>query len=434
MPVKNEVNVTNISFYVILGAKRGFSMKKIPIVILVMILSVCVAALDVSDGGAYKGIVTTPFGTTLSGNSKSLSYKLYKNPSALASNGFVLELPSVSVSVFNVANTMTSSSGAQALSNMLNGNMNRENAIKLAVAMLEGIGNGKNSFMGIDPGFGFASRGFALGFEARAVVRTMPALEDSGDSSATQSLLTTDIVPVVDGGITVGIGFRIWEKGSSYLDIGAAVRYALKYYITNLNAKTVIDNIRNETGFAFDRYTVGGYAIPFDLGLTYGMLDGKIRFSAAVNNLNGYYRMQNYDNIEDAVTMKNGYNRTTLYTPWTVGMAFEYEPGWKFFSPVFSFTFDDINGFVAEDLSTDEGKRPLLELVRHLTARIDVRIARVISLSAAFSEGYPEFGTSLDIWGNQLELRYGYHEAGSLYGSKPVDAFTIRFRLGYDNN
>ena len=42
------------------------------------------------------------------------------------------------------------------------------------------------------------------------------------------------------------------------------------------------------------------------------------------------------------------------------------------------------------------------------------------------------FMAAFDIFGNDVELTYSFHEAGEAYGERPVDCLTLRVRLGFD--
>ena len=171
-------------------------------------------------------------------------------------------------------------------------------------------------------------------------------------------------------------------------------------------------------------------------------MNGNLRFNLSANNLNGYYYMKEYqiDKPEDLVAVITGGKTPisgsdfVLYTPWQLNLGLVWEPKVKVLNPVFSFTIEDINGYIQEDLKKDGGKKPGLELITHLSARIDLRIVKVVNLSVAFQNGYPMFGLSVGFKGNTIEVSYSFHEAGDLYGAKPVDALTFRVKLGFDSN
>ncbi len=144
--------------------------------------------------------------------------------------------------------------------------------------------------------------------------------------------------------------------------------------------------------------------------------------------------MQKYDNYKDALSNKNGNSKYTVYTPWSLNLGVELTHKWAFFEPKLTVRFDNILGFIRNDVKTYGYADSKVEIFKYLTFRADLRIVRFIKLNAAFRKGYLEFGGALDFYGNTIELAYGYHEAGASYGAKPVDTLTLRIKFGFDNN
>ncbi len=91
--------------------------------------------------------------------------------------------------------------------------------------------------------------------------------------------------------------------------------------------------------------------------------------------------------------------------------------------------FTDINLFFRNEL---EKESPMLEFFKYVNASVKLDIHNIVSLKAAYKYGYPEFGLSVAYRGNQIDFIYGFHEAGSVYGEKPVDSLTFRMKFGVD--
>ena len=159
----------------------------------------------------------------------------------------------------------------------------KANLITVIAGYVYNIGTGYNDVFTVDGALGAAVKNYAGSFNFKVSAKVMP------DGSSTQSLTNTIMVPVVDAALGFAYGLRAWEKEDSYLDAGFSFRYARKMYIRDLNAANLLENADIE-----NKPTNAGIAFPFDLGLTYGMLDGRLTFSATATNLNGYYYMHKY--------------------------------------------------------------------------------------------------------------------------------------------
>ena len=377
-------------------------------------------AAGATEDGIYNGVTNVPFRPTLTADSATLENILYYNPAQLATNNLIIEAPTASFSGFNCAKAMKSKSVQEAVNQLKQFKFTKKNLITVFAGYVYNVGTGRNDVSAVDAGLGTAIKNFAFGLNVKAAAKTLP------DGSPTQSLTTTIMVPVVDAAFSFAYGWRVWEKEDRYLDAGISMKYARKMYILGLNASNLLENADFE-----NKPANAGIAFPFDLGLTYGMLDGKLTFSATALNLNGYYYMHKYANYKDAIKLKDGLNGYVLYSPWEGNLEARFTPKWQYVNPTVSLRFDNINGFIVDDLNTDNGRKPWRELFRHLVLKAELDILKYAKLDLAFLHGYPEFGAVVDIFGNSLEIRYGYHEAGTLYGAKPVDTFTIRIKLGY---
>ncbi len=407
-------------------------MKKILMILLLSLVAVSLFAAGAREDKGYHGVTDNAFVPTLSDVKGTLTRKLYYNPAELTENKLIIEAPNASVSVFNFAKALSNKTVAEAVSRFTHLQFSKKDLLAVLTGLVNNVGSGYNDLTTVDLGFGFAVKNWGVSFDAQGALKSMPKLDENEEIDETSgfSLTSTGFVPMLDAALSFGYGFRVFEKDDDFLDLGFAVRVADKVYVEQLTASDIVND------FKIDKMEArSGVAFPFDVGAVYGILGGKLLFSATVKNLNGYYYMHEYQNINDAILFKNGTGGYVLYTPWKLGTEVEYTPQWRLFNPVFSVRLEDINGYIANDLS-----KPINEVFRHLTAKVNIDIIKQVGLSAAFKNGYPEIGADVDLWGNTIELKYGFREEGYSvrngysYGSKPVDAFTVRVKLGYDAN
>ena len=408
-------------------------MKKILMVLLLALVAAVVFAGGASEDGGYHGVTDNGFVPTLSDVKGTLTRKLYYNTAELTENKLVVEVPNASVSVFNFAKALSNKTVAEAVSRFTHLKFSKKDLMAVLTGLVNNVGTGYNDLVTFDIGLGVAVDNWAISLDAQGQIKAMPKFADGTeniDYLSGLSLTSSGFVPMMDAALSFGYGFRLFEKEEDFLDLGFAVRVADKVYVEQLTAAEIVNDFKID-----EKEARSGLAFPFDVGAVYGMLDGKLLFSATVQNLNGYYYMHKYRNVNEAIVFKNGFGGYIMYTPWKLGTEVEYTPQWKLFNPVFSFRIEDINGYFANDIS-----KPVNELFRHVTAKVNVDIIKQIGLSAAFKNGYPEIGADVDLWGNTIELKYGFREEGYnlkngySYGSKPVDAFTVRVKLGYDTN
>ena len=408
-------------------------MKKILLVLLLALVSAVVFAGGASEDGGYHGVTDNGFVPTLSDVKGTLTRKLYYNPAELTENKLVVEVPNASVSVFNFAKALSNKTVAEAVSRFTHLKFSKKDLMAVLTGLVNNVGTGYNDLVTLDIGLGVAVDNWAISLDAQGQIKAMPKFAEGTediDYLSGLSLTSSGFVPMMDAALSFGYGFRLFEKEEDFLDLGFAVRVADKVYVEQLTAAEIVNDFKID-----EKEARSGLAFPFDVGAVYGMLDGKLLFSATVQNLNGYYYMHKYRNVNEAIVFKNGFGGYIMYTPWKLNTGVEYTPKWKYFNPVLSFRVEDINGFFANDLS-----KPINEIFRHMTAKVNIDIIKQVGLTAAFKNGYPEIGADVDLWGNTIELKYGFREEGYnlkngySYGSKPVDAFTVRVKLGYDTN
>jgi len=410
-------------------------MKKVLVFLVVLSVTLSLFASGATEDGGYKGVTNTPFATSLPDDSDSLSHKLHVSPASLADNKLIIQLPSIALDGYNVAKTISKPSVAEAVSNMMKFKFSKEDIVRFAVGIIENVGSGYNSIVSSTVEAGAAINHFAFGVDAVVVAKSMPAFKPgteeipSGDDGP-QGIAKTGVVPMFDLALTAAYGTRVLDMGSMFLNAGVAVRYVRRSYITQLSASRVIDEGLDLANSG----ARGGFAVPFDLDVDFGILNGDIKLSLSANNLNGYFYMAKYANFVDGLAETDGTDPYKVYTPWSLNLGVEISHDWSFIAPKLTIGFEDILGYFNQIHEDDAQMKKGKEIFRYLTFRADIRLVRFIKLNAAFSHGYLSFGGALDFSGNSIELSYGYHEAGYYYGMKPVDTLTLRIKLGFDKN
>lgn len=411
-------------------------MKRLLILFFILTVSFSLFASGATEDGGYKDVTNTAFKPMLSADPGSLSYKLNTNPASLSRNKLIVQFPSVAIEGYNIADAISQRSVAEAVSRLMKFKFNTADLVRLGVGMVEKVGSGYNSVLGVNIQAGAAINHFAFAFDAVLNAKTMPAFVQgteipigTGDNYDHQGLAETAVVPVVDIAATLAYGTRVYDTDKITVDAGISVRAIRRLYMEQLSASSIVNSgsldIKNHA-------TRGGFAFPLDLNIEFGVFGGNLKASLSATNLNGYFYMQKYANYKDALSNKNGDGKYTVYTPWSLNFGLELSHSWPMFEPRLSVRFDDIVGFFRSKFALYNLMMPEREILRHLTFRADIALVKFIRINAAFKQGYLEFGGALDFYGNTFEISYGYHEAGLNYGLKPVDTLTLRIKLGFD--
>lgn len=411
-------------------------MKKLLILLFIIVASFSLFASGATEDGGYKDVTNTAFKPMLSNDPGSLAYKLHTNPASLVRNKLVVQLPSVAIEGYNIADAISQRSVAEAVSRLMKFNFNTADLVRLGVGMVENVGSGNNRVLGVNIQAGAAIKRFAFGLDVVLNANTMPSFRkgteipigSDNENYELQGLGKTAIVPVVDIAATLAYGTRVYDSDSMTVDAGISVRAIRRLYMEQLDASSVV----NKGMEINNKATRGGFAFPVDLNVEFGVFGDNLKASISATNLNGYFYMQKYGNYKDALSMKNGNSKYTVYTPWSLNLELELSHSWKLFEPRLSVRFDDIVGFFKYKFAINKLMYPRKEILRHLSFRADIALVKFIRINAAYKQGYLEFGGALDFYGNTIELSYGYHEAGENYGEKPVDTLTLRIKLGFD--
>ena len=394
--------------------------------LLVLALLLCAACVFAS--GLYSYVVDYPFKPISVSWRDSLDYGLFGNPASLANEALRIRFPEISSSSYNISNALKDREVAEALSKITKFSASKDDWVTYLLGLVMATCAGYNDVFAVDPGFGVQYNNMAFGLNVNAQAKSMPKIDESGHLVPSGSPAGNGYVPMIDFGLTFAYGRRFMSTDKMTLDAGAAIRYAQKAHLGQLTTSEVSALLKGTMDM--DNLPArGGFAIPLDLGVTLGFLDGQLNVMTSVTNINGFYYMHSYKNIYNALSFSGGDDYHVMYTPFSVDAGVRYTPKFEIVHPSVSFAFNGINLYF-EDIAEQEN--PMLEMVRYLDAEIDVDVYNILRLWAAYRNGYPNFGIGLNCYGNSIELSYGFYEAGYSYGLKPVDYVSFRIRLGYE--
>lgn len=402
-------------------------MKKVLIIALIMAVPFLLFAAE--GDGVYTSVTDFAFMPTSIDREWDLNYSLFCNPAGLAESRLRIQFPYFESSSYNVSEAIKDQAVAEALSSLTKIQFgNRDNWVTYLLGLVMATGTAYNDVVSADIGLGVQTGHFAYGLNTRMQIKSMPKINEDGELEESSSALGNGYVPELDTALSFAYGMRIIDTDALTLDAGASVRFAQKVYMLQINSDQISDLIGGSRDFN-NLAARGGFAFPIDLGVTLGLLGERLQVQAMADNLNGFYYMKNYENSKDAVRFANGTDAYVMYTPFSLNLGVVFDPQFKSVDPSVSLFFCGINRYFKE--SKDAQSRGL-EIFRYLDATANVKIFDVVKLRASYRYGYPEFAIGANVFGNLVELSYGFHEAGKEYGLKPVDQLTIRFRLGFD--
>ena len=405
-------------------------MKKTVLVFLSLILVLSlVSAQGASDDGPYAGVTDKAFRPSDSDYYDGLNYGLFRNPADFATERVRIQ-GVVGSSSFNLSRALQNRSVAESLSNILKFRWDRKTWVNYLLGLATEVGSGYNDIVSADFGVGAQVGNYGFGINACVDAKSMPTIDGEGRIDPNRnSIVGNGYLPVADASVSLGYGKRLINSFEFSLDVGAVIHFSEKLYMLQLNLDTVADIVNRNRGFE-DLKTRSGLAMPLDLSASFGFFGRRLTVNAMLNNLNGYYYMRTYDNISDAAVFNHGYDRYILYTPWSFSASVIFDPRLSnSLNATAALEFSGINLYFQNEMDKE---RPLLELFKYLNASVRLDLYDVLSLRAAYRYGYPEFGLSVGYCGNRIDFIYGFHEAGSVYGEKPVDSLTFRMKVGCD--
>jgi hypothetical protein len=363
----------------------------------------------------------------------------YSNPAALSKRGFGLSFPSVTVTFYNLEKLVNDPEAVDIVNKIFKGKAESGDYANLASKVLKNLGTGRNLVAKIDTGFALKLGMVGFGTNVQFKFHGL----NKGTSFAAQK-----VIPEVNAAQTIAFGIKVIDTKSLSLSVGASVHGVYKAYYREIGAETLVNLIGGDNEAAknlmlWDTPVMGGYAIPFDIGVTLGILNDTLTFAATANNINGTYHMKSFSGMGDLVnsisanTMKPGeHSHKTrdsesfeIYTPWTLSFGVAFAPVVPVLNPVVTADLVDMLELCRSIGSSDFRWSDLL---LHLNAGVEFGLFDVLTVRGGINRGYLSVGTGLNLLFMQVDLAYGWQEMGNQLGDKPVDSLTIKFSLGYD--
>ncbi len=404
-------------------------MKRITAILLAVLVTASLFALDnftyKSTSFAFRpaGVRSEAMGgANLADPGKMEAF--YGNPSALADRRFGLQVPGVSVTMYNVSSVLSDESIDWKHIG------DKQNLVALGTAMINSLGKGRSEILSADVALGLKVWQLGFSTNVRLALHAFRQTPQTADQT---------VIPEVNIAQTVAFALRLADTGTMKLDVGAAGHFVFRTYMLAQNANSIINRISG--GDSFSGYlclepVMGGYAIPFDVGTTLTLFDS-LKIAATLNNINGNYRMNAYgsflgmtEKLGVGIDIGKPYDKTVatgqvdVKTPMTLNMAAAFHPSVKFLDPSIEIDFVDILGF-AKDAS-------LQNVLKHMNIGAEMHLSPVLALRAGANAGNLRFGAQLNLWGIQIDASYGWMELGDDWGDKRTDFATIRLNIGSD--
>ncbi|MBR6085181.1 MAG: hypothetical protein IKP61_06195 [Spirochaetales bacterium] len=415
-------------------------MKKITIALL-LVLTACTFAFAEEEPPVTYSDIDFTFRPTMtwydsmgqSGLAKTERLdSFFTNPASIQGKGLRLDSPSLSVTMYNLEKLVSDPEAVDLFNKLIKGDASSEETTKFFVKLLDNLGSGHNLAAKADLGVSARIGSFGFGTAVQIKLHSL----NSGSNITSQSL-----IPEINITPTLGFGYRILDTDALSLSAGVSLHGVFKAYYKGISAGKIVSLISSGedlgTTLMWGTPIMGGWALPFDLGVTLGLFNDTFTIAATANNINGIYHMKSYTGIgymlnkeapEDAPEKKDSV-AFDVKTPWSLNFGVAFAPELGFFKPVVTLDLIDMFGlfksFGSETFRASD-------LLLHMNFGAEVGLTDFIQLRAGVNRGFLSIGTGIWLKFAQLDVSYGWQEFGAELGDKPVDALTIRFILGYD--
>ena len=338
-------------------------------------------------------------GVAVGGRSDSF----YMNPALLARRTLI-SLPYAQVSLYHPYDLLkkNESTGTSIVDDIMDA-MNSGEMTDIAgpaTGFLQTIKSGKGKLAEVEAGINLGGGGFALGLHVKDTIHTF------GNG--------------VGGLDAVGISSGVSVLGYTQL----------------IGVKEALDVMSKEDPMAAlkGKNIAFGWTVPLNVGLNVNLPLG-FSVGAVGRNLLGSavgYKMQvtNIDAVMfDAMgIVSNTFSEKADFTL-KMDPSFDLGFGWKwengFFSPTVALDFVDFIDFFSNEMN-------MRSFVEHLRIGAEFRLLSVLDVRAGINQGYWTLGAGIDLWAIKIDAAYYWQEFGETLGDYGLDAFTIRFNLGFD--
>ena len=361
----------------------------------------------------------------------------FANPSILgAKSGFSFHVVNYSATFYNLQKTLSDKQAMEDFNAMLKGD--DDAAIAFATTYLEGLGNGRNMIAKFDFGMGLR-----IGvFGGRTDIQVRLHALNAGTSVASQN-----IIPEVNVSETIAFGMKFIDTDTLTFSAGVSVHGVYKLYFKGIGGNKVLDMIGGSSDpdkvIIWETPVMAGFAVPFDLGVTFGLFNDQLKLAATANNINGTYHMKSYSGAgylansfsdgampvpSDVPPAKDSVS-FDVATPWTLNFGVAFAPKISVIQP--SFTADLIDMLSIINSIRDKNFRAS-DLLLHLNLGAELGLFNFVKARVGVNRGYLSIGAGVWLPFAKVDVSYGWQEFGTEIGDKPVDSLTVKFSLGYD--
>lgn len=410
--------------------------------VLLVLLSLVAALLPASGGdslGAFTPLYNRSLGMGGTGvASARYGETLYTNPALVGVDNQYFSTPSVSFTLYNV-NKLVQPGGA------LDIFFTQDDADRAFDQLINSIGSGRGDVMSAQMSFGFISGITGLGIDAALDVHSQgqggeaSTLVLEGDFAMTLAI-SVPITVAEEHTFSLGAGAHLVFRGFSIQDMDEPVQvggFTAGRILGFYGDEDILASVLNEVPVAF------GFAIPLDFGFTYDWRE-IFTFGLALRNVNGEYHMQTYSGTNQLYYMlTGGYIGSSppgeaetgvsysFHTPMSldVGIALRTPDGgfWDWVDMTFAFDVVDVWDLLFVEKPTLEG------FISRMRTGVELSLMRTFDFRFGLNAGYMSFGFTFDFQIMTIDLTYATLEYGDATGDKPLDLFSIAFRIGLEN-
>ena len=389
------------------------------------------ALIDGSYPHSAKSLGMGNAGIAVGGRSDSF----YMNPALLARRTLI-SIPYAQVTLYHPYDLVRQDENGNSIITDLidvieSGEM--EQAVGPATEFLQTIKAGKGKLAEVEAGLTLGGGGFALGLHVKDTIHTF-GLGVGG--------LDANLFDELNVNVLAALGLRFDITPSISIDVGVSGGLSVLGYTGLFGVQTALDLMEGTTTDEGEDPTLAlmktplalGYYIPLNVGLNVNLPWG-FSVGAVGRNLLGSavgIKMQTTD-IEsvknDPMAAASGIFTETEDFTIKMDPTFDIGLGWKFenglFAPTIAADIVDVIGLAESDMSARS-------FIEHLRAGAEVRILSILDVRGGLNQGYWTIGAGIDLWAIKIDAAYYWQEFGDTIGDYGLDAFTIRFNIGFD--
>jgi len=359
------------------------------------------------------------------------------NPANLADRRFSLNLPSVTLSVFNPKGIVDST-----LLDEVQASGDWADITVAAIdTYLDLVEAGRGEVLTTDIATSYTIGNFGLGLHAQQQLHTTSTDGESGSDA---------FIAEINLAVSLGLGFRIdLVPDAISLDLGATARIAYKAYTSQISSQQVISMVGADNSQFDDILTseqlAEGWAFPIDVGANLNLPLG-FTVSAVARNLSCDYAMYDYselgvglnnilrfvgvDPVYDDLDTEATKTAFTYEVPWTLDLGLGWEPRSgslaRRFKPAIAIDLVDLLGVLESGVTTVE------DLASHIQAGVELQLLSLLDIRAGISRNYRSLGVGIDLILVHVDASYYWKDFGDASGEKAVDVLAVRVNIGVD--